>query len=77
MEDLQERGIGPSICGIIDGILNRRIELEDVYEDVYAALSEKPRALYIFWDASRGRSSRRFLVGRGIDVPLEHPLPSI
>ncbi|MGA9224495.1 MAG: hypothetical protein WBZ57_25250, partial [Pseudomonas graminis] len=50
MENLQANCIWPNISNIIGGMLNRRIELADVYEEVYASLSLKPRALYMFWD---------------------------
>lgn len=51
MEDLEARHIWPNVRGIIAGMLKRRIELADVYEDVHAALAKTPRALYGFWDA--------------------------
>lgn len=50
MEDLQAKNIWPNVQSIIDGMLKRRIELVDVYEEVYATLAQKPRGLYIFWD---------------------------
>jgi len=50
MEDLQAKRIWPNVRSIIDGMLKRRIELAEVYEEVYASLSQKPRALYMFWD---------------------------
>jgi hypothetical protein len=51
MEDLQAKCIWPNVRSIIDGMLKRRIELTDVYEEVYTSLAQAPRALYIFWDA--------------------------
>lgn len=50
MEDLQAKGIWPNVRSIIGGMLKRRIELSDVYEEVYASLAQKHRALYVFWD---------------------------
>lgn len=50
MEDLQAKKIWPNVQSIIDGMLKRRIELVDVYEEVYATLAQKPRGLYMFWD---------------------------
>lgn len=51
MEDLKSRRIWPNVRSIIGGMLNRRIELADVYNEVHAALASTPRALYGFWDA--------------------------
>lgn len=51
MENLQAKRIWPNVCSIIAGMLKRRIELADVYDEVHAALSTTPRALYVFWDA--------------------------
>lgn len=51
MEDLESRRIWPNVCSIIAGMLKRRIELADVYDEVHAALASTPRALYVFWDA--------------------------
>lgn len=51
MEDLRARRIWPNVCSIIAGMLKRRIELADVYDEVHAALASTPRAFYIFWDA--------------------------
>lgn len=51
MEDLEARWIWPNVRSIIDGMLKRRTELADVYEEVYSSLAQAPRALYIFWDA--------------------------
>lgn len=51
MESLLAVEAWPGVCGIIDRMLKRRIELVDVYEEVHAALAHRHRALYIFWDA--------------------------
>lgn len=51
MEDLEARNIWPNMRIIIHDMLKRRIELVGVYEEVYVALAQKPRALYVFWDA--------------------------
>lgn len=51
MEDLDARNILPNMRIIIQDLLNRRLELVDVYEETYAALAQQPRALYVFWDA--------------------------
>ncbi len=51
MEDLQARCIWPNVRIIIAGMLKRRIELAEVYDEVHAALASPPRALYVFWDA--------------------------
>lgn len=50
MEDLQAKRIWPNVCSIIDGMLKRRIELAEVYDEVHATLAQAPRALYMFWD---------------------------
>lgn len=50
MEDLQAKGIWPNVQSIIHSMLKRRIELIEVYEEVYATLAQKPRGLYMFWD---------------------------
>ncbi|MNJ37916.1 hypothetical protein D3C77_327520 [compost metagenome] len=50
MEDLQAKRIWPNVCSIIDGMLKRRIELAEVYEEVHASMAQTPRALYMFWD---------------------------
>lgn len=50
VEDLRARRIWPNLCSIIDGLLNRRIELAEVHKEVHAALAQTPRALYMFWD---------------------------
>lgn len=50
MEDLQAKRIWPNVCSIIDGMLKRRVELAEVYEEVYTSLAQIPRALYMFWD---------------------------
>jgi hypothetical protein len=50
MQDLQAKSIWPNVQSIIDSMLKRRIELVEVYEEVYAALAQKPRGLYMFWD---------------------------
>ncbi len=50
VEDLRAKHIWPNVCIIIDGLLKRRIELAEVYEEVHAALAQTPRALYVFWD---------------------------
>ncbi|WP_448110825.1 hypothetical protein [Pseudomonas lini] len=50
MEDLQARGIWPNVQSIIDNMLKRRIELLEVYEEVFATLAQKPRGIYMFWD---------------------------
>lgn len=51
MEDLQAKRIWPNVRRIIAGMLKRRVELADVYDEVHAALASTPRALYVFWDA--------------------------
>ncbi|WP_256586292.1 hypothetical protein [Pseudomonas sp. PONIH3] len=51
MEDLHAKRIWPNVQSIIAGMLKRRIELADVYDEVHAALASTPRALYVFWDA--------------------------
>lgn len=51
LEDLEAQKIWPNMRIIIQDLLNRRLELVDVYEETYAALTQKPRALYVFWDA--------------------------
>lgn len=50
MEDLQAKRIWPNMSSIIDGMLKRRIELAQVYQEVHASLAHVPRALDIFWD---------------------------
>ncbi|MGP5355657.1 hypothetical protein [Pseudomonas helleri] len=50
MEDLQAKRIWPNMSSIIDGMLKRRIELAEVYQEVHASLAHAPRALFIFWD---------------------------
>lgn len=50
VEDLRAKRIWPNLCSIIDGLLNRRIELAEVHKEVHAALAQSPRALYVFWD---------------------------
>lgn len=50
VEDLRAKRIWPNLCSIIDGLLNRRIELAEVHKEVHAALAQTPRALYMFWD---------------------------
>lgn len=50
VEDLRAKRIWPNLCGIIDGLLKRRVELADVHQEVHAALAQTPRALYVFWD---------------------------
>jgi hypothetical protein len=50
MEDLQAKGIWPNVQSIIHSMLKRRIELIEVYEELYATLAQKPRGLYMFWD---------------------------
>ncbi|NBA82293.1 hypothetical protein GVN15_16750 [Pseudomonas putida] len=51
MEDLQAKSIWPNVQTIIHSMLKRRIELVEVYEEVFTSLATKPRALYVFWDA--------------------------
>lgn len=50
MESFRAKGIWPNVQSIIDCMLKRRIELMEVYEEVHASLSQKHRALYMFWD---------------------------
>ena len=50
MEDLLAKRIWPNMSSIIDGMLKRRIELAQVYQEVHASLAHVPRALDIFWD---------------------------
>lgn len=50
MEDLRAKRIWPNVCSIIDGMLKRRVELAEVYEEIYTSLAQTPRALYMFWD---------------------------
>lgn len=49
-EDLQAKRIWPNVCSVINGMLQRRIELAEVYQEAHAALAQTPRALYVFWD---------------------------
>lgn len=49
-EDLQAKRIWPNVCSVINGMLQRRIELAEVYQEAHAALAQAPRALYVFWD---------------------------
>lgn len=51
MEDFQSKDIWPNVRIFIAGMLKRRIELADVYDEVHAALATTLRALYVFWDA--------------------------
>ncbi|RJX81184.1 hypothetical protein [Pseudomonas sp. LS-2] len=50
MESFRADNIWPNVQSIIGSMLKRRIELVEVYEEVHASLSQKPRALYMFWD---------------------------